>query len=352
MSRPGRKLTAALLPLLFAACTHTSPSTIQAASTAPPPDSGQRVKREIRITGLIQAVHSVKITVPQIQGQVSMMTLTQLIANGSHVDEGDLIATFDPTLQMDAARDAKAKFEDLDHQIAQKIAENRTNVATRAVDLRQARADLEKANLELTKGSILANIDKVQNEIKAAGAKVHVESLTKSIAFHEKSEAAALRILELQRDRQKIYMQRAEDNIKKLEIHAPLAGMVIHELTYRAGNFGHAQVGDQIYRGYPLVSIFDPSEMRVRCSVNEPDILALAAHGAASVYLDAYPDIAIPAHFDYASPVASSALGTPIKTFLAVFAVDRRDPHLLPDLSAAVVLGPPSPAPADSGATR
>jgi multidrug resistance efflux pump len=342
MSRFGRTLAVVLLPLLFAGCNRTSPSTIHAASTSPPSDSGQRVKREIRITGLIQAVHSVKILVPQIQGQMSTMTLTQLIANGSQAKVGDLIASFDPTQQMDAARDAKAKFEDLDHQIAQKIAENRTNAATRAVDLRQARADLEKANLELTKGSVLADIDKVQNQIRAAGSKIHVESLAKSIAFREKGEAAALRILELQRDRQKINMERAESNIKKLEIHAPLAGMVIHELTYRAGNFGHAQVGDQIYRGYPLVSIFDPSEMRVRCSVNEPDILGLAAHGAVSVYLDAYPEIAIPAHFEFASPVASSALGTPIKTLLAVFAVDRRDPHLLPDLSAAVVLGPPS----------
>ena len=350
MSRSACKLAVAVLPLLFAACSHTSPSTIQAASTPPPSASGQRVKREIRVTGLIQAVHSVKVLVPQIQGQVSTMTLTQLVANGSQVKEGDLIATFDPTLQMDAARDAQAKYEDLDHQIAQKKAENRTAAATRAVDLRQARADLEKATLELTKGPVLADIDKVQNQIKAAGARIHVESLAKSIAFREKAEAAALRILELQRDRQKINMERAQSNIRKLEIHAPLAGMVIHELTYRAGNFGHAQVGDQIYRGYPLVSIFDPSEMRVRCSVNEPDVLALAANSAVSVYLDAYPDISIPAHFDYSSPVASSGLGTPIKNFFAVFAVDKRDPHLLPDLSASVVLEPPPPPAAPEGA--
>jgi hypothetical protein len=31
----------------------------------------------------------------------------------------------------------------------------------------------------------------------------------------------------------------------------------------------------------------------------------------------------------------------PIKTFMAVFDIDRKDPHLLPDLSAAVVLGGP-----------
>jgi hypothetical protein len=36
--------------------------------------------------------------------------------------------------------------------------------------------------------------------------------------------------------------------------------------------------------------------------------------------------------------VASSALGSPIKTFSARFRLDKSDPHLLPDLSAAVVL--------------
>jgi multidrug resistance efflux pump len=338
MSRSALKFAAAVLPILLAACSRSAPPTVQAASLTSPPGN-VRVKREIRITGLIQAVHSVKIFVPQIQGQISTMTLTKLVDNGAHVAEGDLIATFDPTQQLDAALGAKAKFEDLQHQIAQKIAENRAAAASRAVDLRSAQADLEKATLELTKLDTVADILKRQNEIAAAAAKIHVDSLTKSNAFHDKSEAAAAHVLELQRDRQQIYIQRADDNIKKLEIHAPQAGMAVYELTYRSGSMGHAQVGDKIYRGYPLLSIFDPSEMRVRCSINEPDILALASHGKVAVYLDAYPDTAIPAHFEYSSPVASSPLGTPIKTFLAVFDIDRKDPHLLPDLSAAVVLG-------------
>jgi multidrug resistance efflux pump len=338
MSRSALKFAAAVLPILLAACSRSAPPTVQAASLTSPPGN-VRVKREIRITGLIQAVHSVKIFVPQIQGQISTMTLTKLVDNGAHVAEGDLIATFDPASQMDAARDAKAKFEDLQHQIAQRIAENRAAAASRAVDLRSAQADLEKATLELTKGDTVADILKRQNEIAAAAAKIHVGSLTKSNAFHDKSEAAAAHVLELQRDRQQIYIQRADDNIKKLEIHAPQAGTVVYELTYRAGSMGHAQVGDQIYRGYPLVSIFDPSAMRIRCSINEPDILALVSRGKVMVYLDAYPDIAIPAHFEYSSPVASSPLMAPIKTFMAVFDIDRKDTHLMPDLSAAVVLG-------------
>jgi hypothetical protein len=72
--------------------------------------------------------------------------------------------------------------------------------------------------------------------------------------------------------------------------------------------------------------------------VGEPDGVALVPGSRATVYLDAYPDLSFPAHFEFASPVASSALGSPIKTFTAVFKLDKTDAHLMPDLSAAVVV--------------
>ena len=64
------------------------------------------------------------------------------------------------------------------------------------------------------------------------------------------------------------------------------------------------------------------------------------------------PTSRFPAHFLYASPVASSGLGTPIKSFLAVFSIDKPDPHLLPDLSAAVVLTLPAPSGAAAGGAQ
>ncbi len=330
-----------VLPLLMlaAGCKRAAvPSTAEAAAPAAAAGTAPSNRREIRITGLIQAVHSVKIVVPLITGQYAQMTLTKLIRNGSAVKEGDLIAAFDATQQLDAARDAKAKYEDLGHQVDQKAAENRAASEKRVLDLRQAEGDLAKAELELQKGPVLSDIDRQQNEAKAAGAKNRVASLKKSMAFRDKAEGAALRVLELQRDRQKIQMERTQSNIEKMEIHAPLSGMVVHEMTRRGNSLGHAQEGDLIYRGYPLVSIFDPSEMEVRCSVNEPDLLTLLKGAKATVTLDAYPDLRIPAHFITVSPVATAALDAPVKSFVATFAIDQPDPHLLPDLSAAVVL--------------
>jgi len=330
------RLLAAVLPVLLASCSRLSAPPAHAASTPVAATAG--VKREIRVTGIVQAVRSYKVLVPQIYGPGGALTLTFFIPNGSHVKEGDLIATFDNTLQLDNARDAKARYDDLGHQVDQKRAQNHADAEKRASDLQQAEADLAKARLEITKGPILSEIDRLKNEERVRIARLHVESLRRSDVLHDQADAAALRYLELQHERQKVNVDRTERNIRALEIHAPLAGMVAHELVYRNNTMSHAQEGDQLYRGQPLVSIFDPTEMALRCSVGEPDGIALTPGTHALVYLDAYPDIAMPAHFESASPVASSALGSPIKTFTAFFKFDRSDSHLLPDLSAAVVI--------------
>ncbi|HTS64013.1 MAG TPA: HlyD family efflux transporter periplasmic adaptor subunit [Candidatus Acidoferrales bacterium] len=338
----------ASLLIALSACNRPTPTVTHAAQ--PAPADSPRVAREVRVTGIVEAVHSTKILVPQIYGQNSQMTLTRIIPNGTKVEEGALVAVFDSTQQADQARDAKAKFEDLGHQVEQKVASNRADAEKRAADLRQAEADLAKAEIELQKGPILSEIDRQKNEIKAEIAKVHVDSLKKSNVAHDRSDAAALRILELQRDRQKVMLDRTQSNMAKLEVHTKIAGMVAHANLWRNNSMGHPQEGDQFYRGQALLSIFDPSEMRVRCAVGEPDGAALVPGAKAVVYFDAYPELAIPAHFEFASPVASSALGSPIKTFTAVFKLDKPDPHLMPDLSAAVVVEPP-PSPDRSPVT-
>jgi multidrug efflux pump subunit AcrA (membrane-fusion protein) len=327
----------AILFLTLVSCSRPTPPVAHAAAPDAP-----RVKREVRVTGIVEAVHSSKILVPQIWSQGGPMTLTKLIPNGSKVNQGDLIAVFDSTQQIDQARDAQAKFDDLGHQVEQKRAQNRADAEKRTSDLRQAEADLAKAAIELQKGPVLSEIDRLKAEVRLQSARIHVDSLAKSNVAHDNSDAASLRILELQRDRQQVMLERTKSNMDKLELHAPLAGMVAHQNLYRNNSMGHAQEGDQLYRGQPIVSIFDPAEMLVRCAVGEPDGAALVPGSKATVYFDAYPDLAIPAHFEFASPVASSALGSPIKTFTAVFKLDKPDSHLMPDLSAAVVVDAPA----------
>jgi multidrug resistance efflux pump len=300
--------------------------------------------RRVRAGGTVQAVHSVSVQVPRIQGQGGQQTLTKLIPNGAIVSKGEVLAEFDRTAELKLLRDAQAKFDDLSHQVEQKAAEHKSNSAKRASDLQQARADFEKAQIELRKGPILSQIDQEKNQAKLDDAREHVASLERSNHLHEMAEAAESRILELQRDRQKIAVERSQNNCTKLELLAPIHGMVALENMWKNMSMGHAQEGDQLYAGNPLLRLFDPSEMEVEVAVGEPDGAVLVPGAKAVVHLDAFPSLTFTAHFDSASPVAAGAVDSPIKTFSARFRLDQSDPHLLPDLSAALDIEAPAGA--------
>ena len=326
---------AAALALLLGACSRVPLETaaVSADSSAPP----VAAPIHIRSTGTVQAVRVHNLTIPTIRGPGGQLTLTRFIANGTSVKEGDVIAEFDKVQQVDDARDARAKVDDLSHQVEQMRAQNRSDQAKRSADLKQAEADLAKAEIELQKGEVLSEIDRLKNQARAEDARGHLASLNKSGQFHDVADAAGLRLLELQRDRQQIALDRANDNMKRLSVRAPISGMVALESSWRNGSQGPFQEGDQAWPGQPLVRIFDPSEMFVLTQVSEPDGAVISRRGAhARVILDAYPGVAFDAHLESASPVAAGGFQSPIRTFSARFKIDSRDPRILPDLSAAV----------------
>ena len=327
------------IALALAACGRQK---VVQASADPAPAPVTHLEHEVRATGTVRAVHSYGIQVPQIAGQQGgRVTLIKLIANGAEVHKDDVVAEFDSTQEEENARQAQAKFDDLSHQVDQKRAQNRADAEKRASDLQKAHADLAKAQIELRKGPILGDIDRLKNEAKAEDAQAHVDSLLKSNGLHDQADAAALRILELQRDRQKLAYDRARTNAEKLILHAPVSGRVALENVWRNGSMGHAQEGDQLWWGQALLRVFDPSAMELQANVGEPDGAVLVPGAHATVSLDAYPGMTFNAEFVSASPVATSGLGSPIKSFSARFRLDASDPHILPDLSAAIVITPP-----------
>ncbi len=295
--------------------------------------------RIVRASGTIQAVQTYKVRVPQlsqITGRNSQLTLTTLAPNGTAVRVGDTLVEFDPTTQLDDARDANAKLDDLQHQLEEKRAQVNSDATKRVAGIREAEVDLGKAKLQLQKGPVLADLDRQKNEVKAATARDRLASMNKSHAARLKAEAAAVRILELKCERQKLVVERLKSNIERLSIRAPHDGMVALENVWRSGSMGPPQVGDQMWPNQPVLRIFDPSEMIVDAQVNEPDFAAIGNATNARVFLDAYPNVAFDAQLESASPVATAGLESPVKSFSARFRIMGRDVRLLPDLSASL----------------
>ncbi|MFN7934323.1 MAG: efflux RND transporter periplasmic adaptor subunit [Bryobacteraceae bacterium] len=299
--------------------------------------------RIVRATGTTQALKALSIRVPQISGQSSRVTLVHLIPNGSKVAKGDLLAEFDLTALEDEERETLAKIQDFTHQVEERVAKARSDAAKRISQMEEARAELSRAQIQLKKGPILNQIDRLKNEEKAVAAKAKFDSLSKSHQFHEAEEKAAIRVLELKQQRQQVTLERIRSNKDKLMIKAPQDGMVALENVWRNGSQGPPQEGDQLFAGQPVLRIFDPLQMVVDASVNEPDFAVLSQQATAKVYLDAYPDATFSARLESASPVASSGLDSPVRVFAARFRVEQQDPRLLPDLSASLEIALPKP---------
>ena len=99
-------------------CGGVSSSQVEAAeNVAAPPLS--ELREEIRATGIVKASRYVTVQTPQMAGPSGRLTLVGLAPNGAVVEEGDVLAQFDSTEQLDAERQAQAKLEDLSHQVEQ-----------------------------------------------------------------------------------------------------------------------------------------------------------------------------------------------------------------------------------------
>lgn len=336
-------LVAAVSGIITTACRQSEKSVPVPGTSAPvvvrADDSrvpATRGLRRVRATGTVRAVRTLTIVTPQVSGQSGRLTLTKIIVNGAIVKQGDPLVTFDRTQPADEARELVAKVDELKNQIEQKTAENRSEGAKRTAEMRDAEAELSKARIQLAKGPVVSEIDRLKAEVRMDVAKQRMDSLKKSHASREKSEAAALRVLQLKKDRQQVGLERAQQNLERLVIRAPIGGMVALQNTWRNGTMGPAQEGDQVFPGRPLLIIFDPGQMVVETQINQADGAALAHGTKAKVHLDAYPNLVFDASLEFASPVAAAALDSPIRVFPARFRIQQTDTRLLPDLSAAV----------------
>src|SRR3982074_1185004 len=139
-----RQLTFAVvlgLALFSASCDRPIVPRTQAASFTKSAAERTAEPRQVRATGIVHAIHSVTLQTPQIAGLTGRLTLTTLAPNGAKVAKGAIILAFDRTQQLDNAMQAKAKFDDLSHQVDQRAAQNQSDAEKRAGDFAEGGGD-------------------------------------------------------------------------------------------------------------------------------------------------------------------------------------------------------------------
>jgi multidrug resistance efflux pump len=266
------------------------------------------------------------------------LVLMKLAPAGTRVKKGDVVAEFDNESQVRRLDDYKANFVQAEAEIKKLKAD--MDVARKALDQRilVARADLDKARLDLKTVEVRSAIESEIFKLAAEEAEAAHKQILAEVKLFETSQRAQFRISEIERDQSRIELQRAENNVEKMLVRAPIDGIVVMPSIWRSGEFGQVQEGDQVYPGQSFMQIVDPDSMVIDATVNQVDSEAIQMNQKAMIRLDAYPELRLAAHIVGIGAMTKNmgqartewAREVPIRLKL-----DEMDPRVIPDLTGS-----------------
>ncbi len=327
---------AAIVALFIFAVTRTkTPANSKSAS---PTSLSAGTSQILRLKGTTEAVQARAILAPLLAGQsVPTLTIIHLTPAGTRVKKGDPLVEFDRQAQMRDFVDKQADYQKLVDQVAEEKAKESAARAKDETELKAAEDNLRKTELEIQKAEIVSRIDAEKNQENLDEAKATYDQLRETFDLKRKAAQAAIRILEIQRDRTQQTMLHAQANADLMQIRSPLDGVVVLNTIWKQGTMGEVQEGDQVRPGVPFMQVVNPSLMQVRVLANQQDFPSLQVGQSAKVRLDAYPDLVFAAKIDHLAPIGEGGdSSNKLRSFAVIVSIAGNDPKLMPDLSAAV----------------
>jgi multidrug resistance efflux pump len=301
---------------------------------------GEPPAHAVRVHGSVEPERSQPVFVPRLSGTgLNSVVITYLAKPGTRVKKGERLVEFDSQAQIKTAGDREAEYRGLVEQINKTRADQAALRAHDEMAIKQAENAVKSAEIDVSTNDVRPRIDAEKNNLILEEAKAQLVQIRKTSDLRRRAEAAALRILEIQRDRAQNAWKHAQENARKMRVVSPLDGLVVLKTTWKNGSFGEVQEGEDARPGTPIMDVVDPSAMRVRARINQADIDRVKVGQTVRITLDSYPERSFRGQLRQLSPIAStSAMSSRVRTFLALFSIEGEDPHLLPDLAAAVDL--------------
>jgi len=274
------------------------------------------------VQGTLEAARSVPI--------VNVARETQIVSaseDGVWVAEGDVVLKLNPAEAEKRVDDVKQQVSDAEEKVSQsqadgekrvQNAENGLTKAKESLELArtQAKANVEKAQAEVdfldkelavAQGQLdkrqrlfeehlvpITEVESSEDELRAKtfsleAAQRSLERAKSDAETNERLRTMEVHTAELELEQahadlkssilsakrdlvsRQEDMQDAQEQLDGMEVKAPAKGMLLLDQTWEDG-WRPLRVGDQVWEGQRVANIIDPSEMWVRCDINEADI--------------------------------------------------------------------------------
>jgi HlyD family secretion protein len=292
----------------------------------------------LQLRGEIRPVRSVVLTAPSAG---SDLQIVDLATNGSKVASGDVVITFDPTLQQRTLETKRSELKQAESEIEKAEAEQRRRVASAQSERDEAKKALERARLEIQGNELRARIDAENFIIAVSNAEEHVRELDKKIEGERIAAQADVAIARQKRDKAQYDVKETERIIGSLQVRAPIDGSISLMANFRAGGPGRAapefRRGDRAWFGAQIAELPDLSTVQMTARVDEADRGRIQTGSAVRVRVDAVPDKELTGTLKDISVVAKPDFTTwpPVRNFDLVVALSDSDSRLRSGMSAS-----------------
>ena len=296
-------------------------------------------------TGALRTKESMMIAAPAIGG--GTLQIIKLARFGSPVHKGDVVLEFDPSEQEYNLAQNRSDFEQAEQEIVKAKADAAVQTAEDQTALLKAKYTVRRAELEVSKNELLSKIDAQKNVLALNEAKRALAQLEQDVRTHGASNKAALEISEEKRNKARLAMDQAEDNIKKMTVTAPIDGLVVvHPNIESTGGWYFGQplpdyhVGDQVNPGSSIADVIDISHLEVSAQVGETDHSNLKPGQSVDIRVYALPNDTFTGKVEMVGAATSqnSWRGTSEHKFDVTVLLDKPDPRLRPGFAARLVI--------------
>lgn len=266
-----------------------------------------------------------------------MQVLQNVIQPGKVVSKGELVAEFDTQYQAIRLDDQRSDLQQSERGLKSLEVQLEVSRSQNQFALKQARAVVDKAKLDLKTTPVLSQIQAERLKLALEEAEAQLKQLLVEEPLRRTSETSEMRRAEIQLATTRAELKRAEDNVERMRMKAPMDGMVVMQKIMAGSEFRQIQQGDQLFPGQMFMQIVDPRSMLVAATVNQTDSEMIRVGAKAHLSFDAYPGLKLPGRVVSigAVPRSGGSRDSYLKEIPVYLKIEKMDDRIIPDLSVS-----------------
>jgi HlyD family secretion protein len=251
---------------------------------------------KVHADGELRANHAMTLGAPAVGGDA--LQITRLLHTGALVKKGDIVIEFDPSEENYKLEQNRSELLQAEQEITKANADAAVLAAQDKVALLKAGYDVRKAELDVQKNELVGTIDASKNNLALNQAKRVLAELEQDVHSHTAAGQASVYLAEEKRNKARLAMDEAQQNIQKMRVQAPMDGIVSIarnmggvEFFFSGMSVPYYHAGDQAQAGSTIAQVIDPMGMELTCKIGEQDHDNIRTGQAAEVEFNALPGV-------------------------------------------------------------